>query len=133
MQTMRMVFSKFPFRSRIPWRGLFRYPSISYTGFIISNLEFIKGSVQIRTLPFFLDLMKEILDLRFGIWVWNFGFKGPPYMKLHEVKSEPQNRRISNRRMSKGGFASLSLFYKIDRSTKRLTTGRIHSFDIRHS
>jgi len=28
---------------------------------------------------------------------------------------------------------SLSLFYKIDRSTQKLTTGRIHSFDIRHS
>jgi len=24
-------------------------------------------------------------------------------------------------------------FYKIDRSTQKLTTGRIHSFDIRHS
>ena len=33
--------------------------------------------------------------------------------------------------MSKGGFALLSLFYKIDRSAQKLTTGRIHSFDIR--
>jgi hypothetical protein len=31
--------------------------------------------------------------------------------------------------MSKGGIALLSLFNKIDRSTKRLTTGRIHYFD----
>jgi hypothetical protein len=55
--------------------------------------------------------------------------------------SEPQNRRISNRRISKGGFALLSLFFKIDRSTQsldsealegKLTTGRIHSFDIRY-
>jgi hypothetical protein len=38
-----------------------------------------------------------------------------PCMKLHEVKSEPQNRRISNieYRMSKGGFASLSLMGKV--------------------
>jgi hypothetical protein len=56
--------------------------------------------------------------------------------------SEPQNRRIMNRRISKGGFAALSLFYKKDRSTQslgsealegKLTAGRIHSFDIRYS
>ena len=44
--------------------------------------------------------------------------------------------------MSKGGIATLGLFYKIDRSTQsldsealegKLTTGRIHSFDIRRS
>jgi len=35
---------------------------------------------------------------------------------------EPQNSRIMNRRISKGGFATLSLFYKKD---------RIPSFDIR--
>jgi hypothetical protein len=35
--------------------------------------------------------------------------------------------------MSKDGIAPLCLFYKIDRSTKRLTTGRIPSFDIRYS
>ncbi len=35
--------------------------------------------------------------------------------------------------MSKGGFALLSLFYKIDRSAQKLTAGRIHSFDIRRS
>jgi len=34
--------------------------------------------------------------------------------------------------MSKGGIALLSLF-KIDRSTQKLTAGRIHYFDIRHS
>ena len=39
-----------------------------------------------------------------------------------ERNSEPQNSRITNRRISKGGFATLSLFYKID---------RIPSFDIR--
>jgi hypothetical protein len=32
-----------------------------------------------------------------------------------------------------GGVSSLSLFYKIDRSTQKLTTSRIHSFDIRPS
>jgi hypothetical protein len=44
-------------------------------------------------------------------------------MKLHEFKkrtAEPQNIEY---RMSKGGIASLSHFYKID---------RIHYFDIRH-
>jgi hypothetical protein len=40
---------------------------------------------------------------------------------MNSLKSEPQNIEY---RMSKGGFASLSLFYKID---------RIHYFDIRHS
>jgi hypothetical protein len=58
------------------------------------------------------------------------------------LNSEPQNRRMMNRRISKGGFALLNLFYKKDRSTLsfdsealagRLTTGRIHSFDIQHS
>ena len=36
-------------------------------------------------------------------------------------KSEPQNRRISNNRISKGGVAALYLFSTID---------RIHSFDM---
>jgi hypothetical protein len=36
-------------------------------------------------------------------------------------KGEPQNRRISNSRISKGEVAALHLFSKID---------RIHSFDI---
>jgi hypothetical protein len=51
-------------------------------------------------------------------------------MKL-QVKSEPQNIEY---RMSKGGFASLSLF-KIGRSTQKLTTGRIHysMFDVGRS
>jgi hypothetical protein len=40
------------------------------------------------------------------------------------LDSEPQNRRISNRRISKDGIASLVLFYKID---------RIPYFDIRYS
>jgi hypothetical protein len=33
-----------------------------------------------------------------GFGIWDFGFKDPPQMKLHKVKSEPQNReyRISN-------------------------------------
>ena len=46
--------------------------------------------------------------------------------------------------MSKDGFASgfafgydptgrSVIFFKIDRSTQKLTTGRIHYFDIRHS
>jgi len=39
-----------------------------------------------------------------------------------KFNSEPQNSRISNRRISKDGFAALGLF-KID---------RIHSFDIRY-
>ena len=51
-------------------------------------------------------------------------------MKL-QVKSEPQNRRISNiecRRME----SLRSVFYKIDRSTQKLTTGRTHysTFDV---
>jgi hypothetical protein len=33
--------------------------------------------------------------------------------------------------MSKGGFALLSPFNKMDRSTQKLTTGRIHLFDVR--
>jgi len=33
------------------------------------------------------------------------------------LNSEPQNRGITNRRISKGGFASLNLYYRIDRST----------------
>jgi hypothetical protein len=32
--------------------------------------------------------------------------------------------------MSKDGIASLTLFFKIDRSTQKLTTGRIPSFDL---
>jgi hypothetical protein len=53
--------------------------------------------------------------------------------RVQRLNSEPQNRRIMNRRISKGGFALLNLFYKIDRSTQRLSTGRIYSFDIRNS
>jgi len=45
-------------------------------------------------------------------------------MKLYEFKLRTAEYRISNRRISKGGFASPSHFCKID---------RIHSFDIRHS
>ena len=75
-------------------------------------------------------------------------FCGSLLMKFHTrgsgvqgLNSEPQNRRITNRslrraqscRISKGGIPTLYLFYKIDRSTQKLTTGRIHSFDIRHS
>ena len=52
------------------------------------------------------------------------GFKG-------SLNSEPQNRRIMNRRMSKGGFALLSLFYKIDRSTTEAHDGQ-NTF-LRHS
>jgi hypothetical protein len=64
------------------------------------------------------------------------------FMKLHKVKKrtaacdelsrvEPQNippRRIessSGGQVSKDGIASLTLFIKIDRSTQKLTTGRI--------
>ena len=32
--------------------------------------------------------------------------------------------------MSKDGIASLTLFFKMDRSTQKLTTGRIHEFDV---
>jgi len=46
---------------------------------------------------------------------------GRARVKLHQVKSEPQNIEY---RISKGGFASLSHFYKID---------RIPYFDIRYS
>jgi hypothetical protein len=48
------------------------------------------------------------------------------YMKLLESKSEPQNVEY---RMSKDGIASLALL-KMDRSTQKLTTGRIHLFDV---
>jgi hypothetical protein len=43
-------------------------------------------------------LIAEALDCGFGFGIWDFGFKDPPQMKLHKVKSEPQNReyRISN-------------------------------------
>jgi hypothetical protein len=55
-----------------------------------------------------------------------------PLMK--QVKSEPQNRRISNvecRRME----SLRSVFYKLDRSTQKLTTGGIHysTFDVERS
>ena len=71
--------------------------------------------------PFFLD-MGPSLEKGSRFWV-------------QTLNSEPQNRRIMNRRISKGGFALglrsqfgevglLNLFYKID---------RIHSFDIRNS
>jgi hypothetical protein len=53
------------------------------------------------------------------------GFKGSG------LNSEPQNRRIMNRRMSKGGFALLNLFYKIDRSTTEAHDGQ-NTF-LRHS
>jgi len=46
-------------------------------------------------------------------------FKGSAF-RVQRFYSEQQNRRIMNRRMSKGGFALLNLYYKID---------RIHSFD----
>jgi len=55
-------------------------------------------------------------------------------MKLHKVKKrtaacdelsrvEPKNVEC---RMSKDGIASLTLFLKTDRSTQKLTTGKIH-------
>jgi len=51
-------------------------------------------------------------------------------MKLHEVKSEPQNIEY---RMSKGGFASLSHFF-IKLTEYITSTFDIHySIDIRHS
>ena len=53
--------------------------------------------------------------------------------EVQRLNIEPQNRRIMNRRISKGGFALLSLFYKTDRSTQKLTTGRIPYFEIRYS
>ncbi|CAB1076931.1 hypothetical protein D1AOALGA4SA_4728 [Olavius algarvensis Delta 1 endosymbiont] len=63
-------------------------------------------------------------------------------MKLF-LKSEPQNRIISKiecRRVESLQASPSATtrdvapsFFKIDRSTQKLTTGRIHSFDIRHS
>ena len=61
--------------------------------------------------------------------VWNF----------IKFKSEPQNRRISNNECRRVGsllafvafsaeYARSVFFYKIDRSTQKLTTGRIHYF-----
>jgi hypothetical protein len=60
--------------------------------------------------------------------------RGGARMKLHQVKSEPQNRRISNiecRRVE----SLRSVFYKMDRSTQKLTTGGIHysTFDVGRS
>jgi hypothetical protein len=54
-------------------------------------------------------------------------------MKL-QVKSEPQNRRISNIECRRVGSLR-SVFYKIDRSTQKLTTGGIHysTFDVGRS
>jgi hypothetical protein len=54
-------------------------------------------------------------------------------MELHKVKKRTAEPKNIECRMSKDGIASLSHFFKIDRSTQKLTTGRIHSFDIRHS
>jgi hypothetical protein len=45
-------------------------------------------------------------------------------MKLHQVKSEPQNRRISNNECRRVGSLRSVIFHKID---------RIPYFDIRHS
>jgi len=50
---------------------------------------------------------------------------------LTNLKSEPQNRRMSN--VEGWVRFAQSFFYKIDRSTQKLTTGRIHYFDIRYS
>jgi hypothetical protein len=47
-----------------------------------------------------------------------------PYMKLHQVKSEPQNRRISNIECRRVGSLRSVIFYKTD---------RIPYFDIRYS
>ena len=72
---------------------------------------------------------------------FRFRYLLTPYMKLHEVKSEPQNRRMSNVECRRAESLR-SVFIKIDRSTLsfdpealegKLTTGRIHYFDIRHS
>jgi len=54
-------------------------------------------------------------------------------MKLRQFKKRTAEPKNIECRMSKDGIASLKLFIKIDRSTQKLTTGRIHSFDIRHS
>jgi hypothetical protein len=45
------------------------------------------------------------------------------------------NRRISNVEPQnfEGWFRFAQSFFKIDRSTQKLTTGRIHPFDIQHS
>jgi len=48
-----------------------------------------------------------------------------PYMKLSN--SEPQNSTITNRRISKGGFATLILFYK------KIEKYLLSTFDIRYS
>jgi hypothetical protein len=50
-------------------------------------------------------------------------------MKL--LNSEPQNSRISNRRISKGGFATLSLFYKKIEYLPSTFDIRYSLFDIR--
>jgi len=56
-----------------------------------------------------------------------------PHIKLKMAGTV--NRRISNiEPQNVEGWNRYALsFYKIDRSTQKLTTGRIHPFDIRHS
>ena len=56
----------------------------------------------------------------------------PLYVTTNSWNSEPQN--IEYRTAERRRIESLrSVFFKIDRSTQKLTTGRIPYFDIRHS
>jgi hypothetical protein len=56
-----------------------------------------------------------------------------PLVKLEYFKSEPQNRRISNNEFRREVSLRSIIFFKNRPFSERLTTGRIHSFDIRHS
>jgi len=53
---------------------------------------------------------------------------------LYETSLKANRRTAEYRILNIEGWNRFAQsFYKIDRSTKKLTTGRIHSFDIRHS
>jgi hypothetical protein len=72
----------------------------------------------------------NIIGFRFRV----SGVKGAKslYETSHSWNSEPQNiecRTAECRRME----SLSSVFFKIDRSTQKLTTGKIPYFDIRHS
>ena len=67
--------------------------------FDIPNSEFINPQLLSFRIPNS-EFMTPVL--------WNFSWPEQP--TAEPGKNEPQNRRIMNRRMSKGGFAALSLF-----------------------
>jgi len=62
---------------------------------------------------------------------WTLAASGVARVKLHKILTA--NRRISNiepQNVEGWNRSAQSFFYKIDRSTQKLTAGRIPSFDI---